>query len=1084
MEEFKNVHYVTAGAGAGKTTTLVDIIKELVDERGADPERMILTTYTKAAATEFREKSKAVLSAENAVKMNAARIGTVHSIASSYINRYWYLLGISPSVKPMNKTMSEVLMNRSLEKIVTGKETAVFKEYVRTFGITSGSDGYDDDFWKNGLRELFKKMRGYRFDKEKLTEFRDKSLELLKRTFDAKENQALLNAATPVLREYLSYKPDVDRLSTDAKKAKFEEKCILVREILATKPEDFTVKKLKEYAGASQRWTNCPAVAKKGPEKVKFDPLFEQSHNDTGEAVANLAQHLVPKEYTLILTVTKQMFDMMEQWMDSYSKLKDENGLIDYEDMEEKFYLLLQEKEVLEDIEKSVDYLFVDEFQDSTPIQADIFRILSNHIRQTWFVGDRKQAIYGFAGSDAGLIGELAKVFPTKTVDSSIPVDSDKDDKGNSSRILKTSHRSVPSLVKTANDIFTEVFDVLEPYSPLDRIPKEQVKLDPKEGKADPGWDTLHHVFLDGDSVTAVADALATAICAGTEDHRFEEAGYSRSDIAVLARWNSEVKAIASALRKKGIPTAAINPDVFLDTPEIRLIVDILKLSAGIDWAKSRAEIRKILSDEDFAKLTDRMKKGADNKNKNTLDDFPGLDAFAKSLRTLSVSDRIDEIVTRFDLHGICGFWDSPKARRSNINLLRQAAAEYTDQSMTLCTAADVRGFLAYLGAFAPEAPFDNTADGVKVLTYHKAKGLDWKIVVLFGLDKYKDAKDISGVTGFGKLSEPDFLRLIPRLPDKDWVTDCIIADKEAEELLLTKQAAQRGEERRLLYVGFTRAKDVVITTSTDAAPVVIDHLCPTVKNRTTPPDEDHADIWGVGRMSTLHTIADDSDMAVASGDTPVRYDNAGFYLPKKTDAKTDPKYLSPSKYKDPIIQAAATPKTVKDFDARMNIGHKDLTDNEFGDCLHHLFAVCEPGKQAENLVAAERTLKAFGIDDADAPAKALEAIERFFDWLAKEYGDCEKLDREVPFLYEDDKGHVFSGNMDLIWRTAKGTVLVDYKTFSGSRADLFNPASDHWAGKYATQLDVYARALAIKDGRAPLARLLYYPVEGLVITP
>ena len=73
MNMFKNVHHITAGAGAGKTTELVRIITRLVKDDGADPARMILTTYTVAAATEFRERSKAALPMDKAIAMNAAQ---------------------------------------------------------------------------------------------------------------------------------------------------------------------------------------------------------------------------------------------------------------------------------------------------------------------------------------------------------------------------------------------------------------------------------------------------------------------------------------------------------------------------------------------------------------------------------------------------------------------------------------------------------------------------------------------------------------------------------------------------------------------------------------------------------------------------------------------------------------------------------------------------------------------------------------------------------------------------------------------------------------------------------------------------
>ena len=127
--------------------------------------------------------------------------------------------------------------------------------------------------------------------------------------------------------------------------------------------------------------------------------------------------------------------------------------------------------------------------------------------------------------------------------------------------------------------------------------------------------------------------------------------------------------------------------------------------------------------------------------------------------------------------------------------------------------------------------------------------------------------------------------------------------------------------------------------------------------------------------------------------------------------------------------------------------------------------------------------------------------INLLFTWGEPKIVFCSHLDTVPPYIAPtvipgptgnleevrgrgacDAKGQVFSGNMDLVWRTANGCVLVDYKTFPGNKAELFNPGSKHWAGNYASQLSVYADALSATPWGKPLDRLLYYPVEGMVI--
>ena len=1076
---YKKVHHITAGAGAGKTTELVRIITRLVNE-GADPQRMILTTYTVAAATEFREKSKAALTPDKAVQMNGALMGTLHSIASRYINRYWYLLGISPTVEPVSESVSGILMDRSLDGLVTGAQKALLNKYVETFGLSKGEDGLDYDFWKDTLKKLFGKMRGYGFDKKRIPEFRDRAMKLLRDTFNQDGNIALFDMFQPDLKKYLGYGA-ISTLFTDAGQKQFDADCAQIRKILAINPLKVYKRQLEEIG--AMKWGSVVKIAKKGPDKDRFDPELAAAKDAVKAAAEQLSQGLVPVDYSMIFEVAELLFDVMDAWMDAYEKIKKETGVIDFTDMEELFLLLLGKDEVKEDIRASVDYLFVDEFQDSTPIQAQIYDILSNLVKQSWFVGDRKQAIYGFAGSDAGLVAELVETFPKPEEDPTSITRFKKDGNGNSSQVLDTSYRSIPKLVNAANEIFIKAFEETT-GNPKDVIPEEHVRLNPLPGKEDTDWDPLYHVVAykksaRGGKESLDADALAAFVCRMAADTGFGKAGYDLSDIAILTRSGAQATKIGKALVKKGIPTGFVDAKGFVDTPEVSLVLAILRLSAGIDRDKSRAEIRKLVSGEDLEKLSERV-----GKKQNNLEDFPGLEDFVKALRTHSVLDRVNEIVTRFDLIGIGGQWGNPDSRRGSLNLLRKAAEEYASKSAILCIEADVRGFLSFLKDYKTDEKFDNSAAGVKVLTYHKAKGLDWKIVFLCGLDEYKEEDTIGGVSIVGPSTHPESILVIPRLPDKEWVRKCIQENLESKKTLDELRALKRGEEKRLLYVGFTRAKDVVITVAMDDDPGVLRVLCPTVRGRavTGPIDDTHVDIWGVpGLVSRFKDFGAAPVPAVASVSSPVRYKDAGFLLPTEP-IEGGTKYHSPSTYKDKAVQAVAAVEKEKDFGRRTDIPHNHLKDNVFGDCIHHIFARCEPGRHEENLAVAASTLKGYGILDADAPGKAVASIETFFDWLTATYGKAISLEREVPFQYTDAKGQVFSGNMDLVWRMANGCVLVDYKTFPGAKADLFNPGNQHWAGKYASQLGVYADALSCTERKTPLDRLLFYPVEGLVI--
>lgn len=1075
MYKYQKVHHITAGAGAGKTTRIVDIITELVS-KGAKPERMILTTFTDAAATELREKSKAKLSADEAVRMNGALMGTLHSIASHYINRYWYLLGLSPNVQPVNESISDILMNRSLEDLVAGEQKAIFNNYVETFGITNRDNGYDYDFWKVILKNLLDKMRKYEFDEKRLVDFEHDTDSLLLHTLHQAPNKDHISKFQPCFDKYRGFKDIVDQYATATGKKTFATNCSQILGILSLDPNTVDQRQLKEIEGLG--WGRPIVLDRECPQKDQYESEIAAAKEKVAIAAKRLAHILVPAECEKIRPVTKLLFQIMKAWPAAYEKVKSETGAIDYTDMEEKFLTLLRKPEVQEDIRESVDYLFVDEFQDSNPIQAKIYGILSTLVKQSWFVGDRKQAIYGFAGSDAGLIAELVASFPNPEKDENSFTGFKKDDEGNSSEVLGTSRRSTPKLVHAANEIFVEVFKETT-GNPKDVIEAEHVRLKPDPRNEDKAWDPLYHVDIPpvGTKKTLDAEGLATFVCKLADDPEFVK-HYRLDDIAILTRTGSQATSIGKALVKKGIPTSFVDSKGFLETPEVSLVLAILRLSEGIDREKSRAEIRKLVSDEGFTALADRVAQG-----KNDLGDYPAMEDFVKTLRSHSALDRINEIITRFDLVGISGQWGNPDARRGSLNLLRQAAGEYADKSAILCAEADIRGFLSFLKDYKADQKFDNRARGVKVLTYHKSKGLDWKIVILCGLDEYKEEHTIGGVTVDGPSTNPNTIYVLPYLPDMEWVEESVL--RTAYEFVLKdRQAQKQGEEKRLLYVGFTRAKEVVITAAMSTSPGVIEKLCPTARNRKvkTPIDATHVDIWGIPSLvSRYGAFLRDPALTSLVVATPERYREAGFMLPMEP-VYGGVKYHSPSNYKDPAVQSAAEVEDMQYPGRRTDIPHGHLDDNVFGDCIHHIFARCAPGKHDENMTVAASTLEGYGIQDVDAPGKVVAAIEEFFAWLEGKYNQFTSLEREVPFQYTDAKGQVFSGNMDLVWRTADGCVLVDYKTFPGNKAELYKQGGDHWAGNYASQLSVYADALSATPWGKPLARLLYYPMEGVVI--
>ena len=126
---------------------------QAIKDGAVKPENVILTTFTKAAASEFKERAKAMLYENGFVleadRLDQALIGTIHSVAESLILKYWYVLGLSPSINPIAEEDLEFFKNQSLVNLLSYEELDFLSNFAQEFEIRQPeSHKIDYDFWK------------------------------------------------------------------------------------------------------------------------------------------------------------------------------------------------------------------------------------------------------------------------------------------------------------------------------------------------------------------------------------------------------------------------------------------------------------------------------------------------------------------------------------------------------------------------------------------------------------------------------------------------------------------------------------------------------------------------------------------------------------------------------------------------------------------------------------------------------------------------------------------------------------------------------------------------------------------------
>ena len=131
----KNITYLNAGAGSGKTFFLTNTFAELVEKEECTPAEVIMTTFSEKAAADIKRNARIRFQAkemyEKATELDAANIGTVHSVAYKYIKKYWYLLGISAQCEVMNDDNKEAYIALTLGRAAETDDITAFRNFAR-----------------------------------------------------------------------------------------------------------------------------------------------------------------------------------------------------------------------------------------------------------------------------------------------------------------------------------------------------------------------------------------------------------------------------------------------------------------------------------------------------------------------------------------------------------------------------------------------------------------------------------------------------------------------------------------------------------------------------------------------------------------------------------------------------------------------------------------------------------------------------------------------------------------------------------------------------------------------------------------
>lgn len=1041
QRERSNISFISAGAGSGKTFRLTQKLQELLSSHAVTPAGVIATTFTKLAAGELKERVRSAMieagQLQVANQMEQSLIGTVNGVCGEILRRFAFEAGMPPDQQVLEESQGDRLFYEAMEQSLAGNILLIRQMNLacHRLQITDLSQQLN---WRGEVKRIADAARANNQSPEDIRHLgaasADSLLAYFPKTTEQELDRLLLNAI-----EHAMAGIDTDNDSTKVTR----EYVALIRGIRAGL--------YKQRA----TWPEWITLTKKFPG-AKSKPFAQPIADIANE----YARH--PMLQRDIRFFAEQAFAIAAASLRKYQLLKQQQGLIDFVDQEQQLYQLLDHPTVQNTLREELQLLMVDEFQDTSPIQLALFLKLSRLARQVIWVGDIKQSIYGFRGSDPELMRAVVQGVT---------------EEGNIPEILEKSWRSTPELVAYVNNLFVPAF--------TDTLQSAQIALKPARASvtSEPAVELWR---LAGGKKSERAQALACGIANLIASSRTvidkqsqQPRAVTYSDIAILCRTHDNLNEVANALSEARLPIRFKRPGL-LATPEGRLALACLRrLIDPLDTLASAEILTLTKCETPEAWIAGRMEQLNDPQHVSW--EWMENEASGPLAALKAQRERLDFLapveVLRIALEAgnarECVYRWGPTEQRSqhrlnNLAELLSHAEEYMNQCSTQNQPATGTGLVLWLYQLA-EAEEDTQANGgaenaIQLVTHHGAKGLEWPVVI--AMDLTADLKP--RLWGLRVLPSQNPISLENPLADRTlryWpafsgqqkvnvtLLDEIGTSAEGEAAMLQEVR----EIKRLLYVSLTRPRDALIITlgAIETGGEWID----TLQARWLLP---HSETLMLPDGSTIPSrVQELTALTTAPMAPPYR---PTWLSTAAMNALVVPLHVSPS--------TRATNQSAR-IGQIITLGDRLPISGEYdpailGSALHAVIATTLSGQQATARVLAD-----YGMEKTISTATASECARRFIDVIARNFNPV-RVSTEYPVQFTRDNGQIVTGWIDVLIETTDGYVIVDHKASPRARSDW-----EEIALTYAGQLDLYAEGVLRATGRQVLSAWVHFGVTG-----
>ncbi|MCR4709948.1 MAG: helicase-exonuclease AddAB subunit AddA [Clostridiales bacterium] len=783
---------VSAAAGSGKTSVLIERIIRIILEGRANVDEMLVVTFTNAAASEMKLRLASAIRKRMAdhpedvarmkdqlARLYKAYISTIDSFALRVIKEFFHMTDMEPSFGVADEVQCELLRREAMSEMFEEGfenddliEGGSFRAFLRLYSEERSDDAFMDD-----MLDAYSRLRtmpdyfDWAYEKAE-------QLKVTADTFEGSDFQKMMFAdAETVLSRVRGAFTELRKMFAYAGIYGMYEKKLAEQEAAVNAIYDTLISGHagKEVIAAIENIPSTRLVPAKA-QKEAYDAIktdVKKINDALKKEIGDLKKrYMIPdlgtrlSEMNATYEYTVYYLRMLEEFERRYDAKKREKRVIDFADMEHIAVRILKNDDAADTLRRRFRFIFVDEYQDTNNIQENLISRVARP-DNVFRVGDVKQSIYKFRQAEPEIFERLYAKYTAGEEPSGIAIDLGRNFRTNNAAITYINH--VFKNVMDGYDERSMLYTGIECPPEYDFIPEVHVLIDdsgededdtfdPEDVGADEEIEELSKEEAEAEYIAGLVQSII-----GTEFFD-SKAGVVRTagarDIAILFRavkYRGEI--MSRALRERAIEAHVEETEDFFDTIEIEVALALLTC---IDNMKRDVQLISVLHSEVFGFSPDELARiriehsravrersaywkafewfteaGPESALKKKASDArAALMEWRRLSRTLPLEDFVWKVLVDSGYYRMAGAMPGGASRQANLRTLADRAGRFSKDSI-----ATLSSFITFLDLLKSKkikngqtSMVGRDDDVVRISTIHKSKGLEYPFVIVGGL--------------------------------------------------------------------------------------------------------------------------------------------------------------------------------------------------------------------------------------------------------------------------------------------------------------------------------------------------------------